>query len=539
MKKITLLVCVIAISMTMKAQSLETGKQHYYYQRYQSAENFFQEQLKQQPGNAEAWLWLVKSFTAQKKNKLAAERFAQAPAGMEGDPYFMLVKGTVQLLNNKLAESKQSFDQAIDETKGKNATIMGLIAEAHIDADNGDANYALEVLDRAIKRDKNNAALYTLKGNYYRKMHNGSEAFRNFSYAVDKEKKHAEALYQLGRIFQTQKNESMYLDYFNQAVAADEKYAPALYELYRHYLYKEPTKAIEYFNRYSSLSDKTDMHEYAVADLMYLTKKYNEAIEKGKQLLTREGVPPRIYKLVAYSYAELKDSAQALDFMQRYFVAGTDSDFIAKDYETTAELYQARGNSYDSVMAYYQKAVEATEDSSTHPAYYAKLATLAKNKQDYVKQAHWLGKYYWSKPDASNVDLFNWGVAAYRAEDYFQSDSAFAIYTGKYPEQAYGYYWRAMNNAAIDTAMAEGRAIPHYQKLIEVIGDDSLTANHKKWKMGAYTYLAAYETNTEKDYAEAIGYFGKILEMDPGNEDAIKYIAILEKNLAAKKEDTN
>ena len=57
--------------------------------------------------------------------------------------------------------------------------------------------------------------------------------------------------------------------------------------------------------------------------------------------------------------------------------------------------------------------------------------------------------------------------------------------------------------------------------------------------MGAYTYLAAYETNTEKDYAEAIGYFGKILEMDPGNEDAIKYIAILEKNLAAKKEDTN
>jgi tetratricopeptide (TPR) repeat protein len=190
-------------------------------------------------------------------------------------------------------------------------------------------------------------------------------------------------------------------------------------------------------------------------------------------------------------------------------------------------------------MAYYEKAVDATADSSVHFKYYAKLASLAKTQQDYIDQAKWLGKYYGSKPDASNVDLFNWGVAAYRAQDYLQSDSAFAIYTGKYPEQAYGYYWRALNNASIDTSMAEGRAIPHYQKLIEVIGDDSLTANHKKWKVDAYTYLAAYETNMEKDYQEAINYFSKILEMDPANEDAKKYIAILEKNLASKQEDTN
>jgi lipoprotein NlpI len=46
----------------------------------------------------------------------------------------------------------------------------------------------------------------------------------------------------------------------------------------------------------------------------------------------------------------------------------------------------------------------------------------------------------------------------------------------------------------------------------------------------AYGYLAAYEANTEKDYSEAIGYFEKILEVDPGNNDAEKYIAILEKN---------
>lgn len=539
MKKIALLVSTIAGALVLQAQSLDAGKKFFYYQRYQSAEVAFHDQLKQTPENAEAWLWLVKSYAAQNETRQAIDSFKLAPASLKEEPYYMLASGTVQLLNNNPAEARQLFEKAIDETKGKNATILGLVAEANVEAEKGDVNYAIEVIGRAIKRDKNNPALHTALGNAYRKLHNGSEAFKAFSQAVNKEDKYAEALYQLGQIFVTQKNAEMYLEYFNKAVAADKNYAPALYELYEHYLYREPVKAMEYFRQYAAVSDKTASHEYDMADLLYLTKSYNDAIVKGKHLLTWPDVPPRIYKLVAYSYAELKDSVKALDYMKQYFVAGSDSDFIAKDYETMGDLYVSLPNQEDSAMVYYQKAVEATADSSEHHKYYARLASLAKARQDYVQQAKWLGKYYNSRSDASNLDLFNWGVAAYRAQDYHQSDSAFALYTGKYPEQAFGYYWRALNNAAIDTAMTEGRAIPHYQKLIEVIGDDSVTANHRKWKMDAYTYLAAYETNTEKDYVEAISYFGKILEMDPNNEDAKKYIAILEKNLAATKEDSN
>ncbi|HEX6333600.1 MAG TPA: hypothetical protein VFZ78_05185, partial [Flavisolibacter sp.] len=57
--------------------------------------------------------------------------------------------------------------------------------------------------------------------------------------------------------------------------------------------------------------------------------------------------------------------------------------------------------------------------------------------------------------------------------------------------------------------------------------------NYKKWTIEAYGYLAAYEANTMKDYSEAIGYFEKLLEVDPGNESAKKYIEILEKDTAA------
>jgi tetratricopeptide (TPR) repeat protein len=107
----------------------------------------------------------------------------------------------------------------------------------------------------------------------------------------------------------------------------------------------------------------------------------------------------------------------------------------------------------------------------------------------------------------------------------------FGIYTEKYPDQGFGYYWRARSNAAIDTSLKEGLAIPYYQKLVTMIADDTLTSTNKKWMLEAYSYLAAYETNTEKDYKEAIGYFDRILEIDPQNDNAKKYISILQQNL--------
>ena len=50
--------------------------------------------------------------------------------------------------------------------------------------------------------------------------------------------------------------------------------------------------------------------------------------------------------------------------------------------------------------------------------------------------------------------------------------------------------------------------------------------------MEAYGYVAAYEANVEKDYDDAIEYFEKLLDLDPNNSDAKKYVEILKKNLA-------
>jgi cytochrome c-type biogenesis protein CcmH/NrfG len=67
--------------------------------------------------------------------------------------------------------------------------------------------------------------------------------------------------------------------------------------------------------------------------------------------------------------------------------------------------------------------------------------------------------------------------------------------------------------------------------LVEVLEKNPTDPNYKKWMVESFAYLAAYETNTQKDYAEAVSYFEKVLKVDPENADAKKYIDLLAKNL--------
>lgn len=538
MKKLFLLICLAIGFIPVGAQSTEHGKQYYYYQRYASAEGFFHNYLKLHPADGEAWLWLTKSYMQQDKLKEASDSLTLAPRSIIDDPYYLVARGIISLATKGTDDATQYFNRAIDLTRGRNAAIMNAIAAAQVDAGSGNAAYALEVLQKALKKDKNNAALHVTMGNVYRKMHDGTEAYKAYSDAIQKDKSNAEAYYQLGQIFLSQKNTDVYLENFKKAINADPDYAPAYYELYFHYRAIDPARAMQYFNQYVSLSDKSIQQDYALTDLLYLNKDYRNAISHARQLIDAEGdsVQPRLYKLIAYSFSESKDTASAILNMQQYFKAEHDSNFIVKDFEMLSELYAAQKGYEDSAIVYYQKAIGAARSPSTVYGYYKQLALLTGSVKDYEAQANWLRKYYINNNDAKNTDLFNWGIASYRARDYLQADSAFGLYAEKYPAQGFGYYWQARSNAAIDTLLTEGRAVPYYEKLIEVVNGDSATAGDKKWLIEAYTYLAAYETNIEQDYTGAKEYLDKIIELDPENGNAKKYIRMLENNMMKEEE---
>jgi tetratricopeptide (TPR) repeat protein len=517
----------------LSAQSVDEARKAIYYEQYDRAASIAGA-VTAKEANAEAAFLQVRAALLDKDMEQARSLVAALPAEVKESPWGSVAAGHLELATGNAAAAGTHFDKALDETREKNAEILLSIAQAHIDYKAGDAQRALALLGKAVRRDKRNPALHTAAGNAYRKLDNGTEAYKAYKEALSHDAKYAEALTEIGNIFVTQKNPDVYLNYFNEAVAADPGYAPAYYDLYLHYYFRDPAKATENFNQYVTHSDPSPEHDYLRTDLLYLTKQYDEAIRQATALVQKDpGAHPRLHKLIAYSHAELKDTAAALHHMQQYFALAPDTGFVLKDFETMGQLYASREDGKDSAIWYFTQALDYQKDSTELYAYYKKLADFHKEGKDFKGQAQWLGRYYTGNAKATNVDLFNWGIAAYRAEDFDQADTVFGTYIREYPEQGFGYYWRARANAARPDAMEQGLAVPHYEKLVAVIGDSTADETNRKWLVEAYGYLAAYETNVEKDYAGGISYFRRLLEVDPENKDARKYISILEKNMQA------
>ncbi|HEX6168760.1 MAG TPA: tetratricopeptide repeat protein [Chitinophagaceae bacterium] len=516
------------------AQDINEAEDLLYYEKFESAENLLNQLLEDNPENAEAWYLLSEAYHDGISRPGFKSGLQNAPGGIKDDPYYLVAMGITYLDESNVQEAEKYFEHALEKTKYKKREILLAVARAKIKAEKGDAGQAIELLNRAIKKDKHNAELYTELGKAYRKLNNGTEAFKAFRQAIETDKNFAEAYYLTGMIFRTQNNSDLYLEYFNKAIQADPKYAPAYYQLYYHYYFRNVNIAKEYLEKYIALSDHSAENDYDYTDILYLTKNYNQAIELAKRLIEidKDSTPARIYKLIAYSYQETDDHLNAFDYIHRYFDRAPDSILIARDFILLADLY-AEKQKNDSAMFFYKVGAELEGDSSSRIKYYKTIANLAKEQKDYSEAATWLGKYYTFNKKATNVDLFNWGLAWFQAGNFEKADSVFGFYSEKYPQQVFGYYWRGRSNAAIDSTMEQGLAIPHYMKVVE-IGEMDTTGNSKRQLIEAYGYLAGYEANESKNYIKAIEYFEKLLRLDPDNEQAKKYVQILKETLTKK-----
>ncbi len=538
MKKTILFIITTVAGLTLKSQTVDEGNRHLYYERYASAENTFQNVLEKDIENEAAWYGLVRALSLQEKDQQAAQVVYNAPPAVKDEPLFMAANGYALMGLNKKDSAKILFDEALDKTKHKNVGVLLAVAQAQVENKNGDLALAHELIEKALKKDKNNPAIHVLSGDAYLKQGNGSSAYEAYNKALGYNSNYAAANHKLGLIFLAQKSKNLYLDYFSKAVGSDAAYAPSLYQLYAYHFYYDPAQAMNYFNQYLAASDSTIQREYDLADMEYLNKDYTKALSTAGHILEvqKEKAKPRIFKLMAYSYAGLQDSAMASNYMHQYFTTEADSNFLAKDFELMADLSKAAGT--DSSNYYIMKAIALVKEPEAKYDYYKRLSNNAKAEKDYASQALWLEKYYTGNDKATNVDLFNWGLAHYLSSDYKKADSVFGVYVGKYPEQSFGYYWQARANVALDKDMKDGLAVPYYNKLVEVLAKDTSNSNYKKWMAEAFGYMAAYEANTQKDYKEAIGYFEKVLEVDPENESAKKYISILEKDIQSQQGDS-
>lgn len=547
MKKVALLTSLFLMFVScIKAQTIEDAKKHLYNERHESAKKTLQAIVKSENASPDAWYWLAEIHLL-KKDIAAAEKtlqegkayFNKNGYSVKNNPLVNIGWAHLSLDKNEIAAAKASIEETLKESKYKDASALHAAAKANIDSKNGDIKYAIELLEKAIKRDKKNAEIYVTLGDAYRKIIDGSNAIVNYRKALDINPAYAEAYYKAGRIYKSQKNIEIYLDRFTKAYDADSTYAPALYELYYHYFYRDLPKAEKLLNAYTKNADPVLQHEYMRTDLYYVMKKHKAAISGAESIFKTEGekTQPRLYKLLAYSYAALGDSATALEKVNLYFDKQKASEYVVKDFELKARLLEKLNPDKSVAIEWYKKALAVEKDQKEQLNYMSTLAELQQEIGNRDREAIWREKIYNTKEQPTNLDLYKWGLALYTDENYVKADSVFAVYESKYPEQVFGYLWRARCNALIDTSMEKGLAVPHYKKLIEIASKDA--AKNKSLLMSAYGYLGTYEANVIKDFVASISYFDKILSIEPGNSDASKYVEVLRKWIDAGKEDAN
>jgi hypothetical protein len=371
----------------------------------------------------------------------------------------------------------------------------------------------------------NDANTYLLMGDAYRKLVDGGNAVQSYEKAFAIDPTLAAAKYSIGKIYLTQQNYSFFTKYMQDALAADANYAPALFELYVYYYERDVNAAIDNFAKYKAVTDVTPEMGYEERSIDYAARKYQSAIDKSKAAIAAEGdkADPRNYKLIGYSYAELKDTANAKSYMDQYFAKQKEEGFVPKDYSFYAQLLARTKGSEAQAFAQFDKAIALDTLRSSKLKMMDEAARLGKAIGDCKQEAAWYKRIYQFDTAASNRDMYNWGYAEYTCENYDTSLAVFKQYQVKYPDEIYGYLWAMRSAQFLDSTFEKGLAASE----TEIFTVNATRIDSTKFKpqiIQGYKLLAQYHVNVKKDKDSGIVYLRKVLAIDPSDAQVPKIL---------------
>jgi tetratricopeptide (TPR) repeat protein len=364
----------------------------------------------------------------------------------------------------------------------------------------------------------------------------------NKALAIDP--KLAEAKYKMGKIYLTQNNKEQFLQDFEDAVAMDPAYAPAYFELFYYWYFRDVNKAAPYLDKFAANTDPGADLDIMRLDFLYSSGKFADARDKAKAMIGSLGdkAEPRLYKMVAYTCDTLGDYSCAIQYITTYFQKQDPGAVVPKDFEEKGHIESKSTDSTVVLSAFadYEKAIAMDTLPEDKALFLNEANALAKKINNKQAIAELAGFVYMSKKDPSQNDVYNWGFANYSAGNFKTADSIFCgIYETKYPNEIFGYLWCMRSKVAEDDSLgSQGLAIDAYQKFaeraraIDSAAHAAGAADSNRWKNSiivAYSQLASYYNNIKKDKEQAILWLSKILEVDPTNPDAPKFIEILKR----------
>ena len=517
-KKILIICSLFLFTAAGMAQNFTSGKKLLAAEKYPEALAFFKTFLNGDTKD-EANFYIGQVYFQQGKLDSAKYYYNE---GFKADPDDALnVAGLVKVAvaENNAAEAEKKQAEALD-IDDENAEVYTTLAEAYSSGKNNNADKAIEFLNKAIKLKPKNADTYLTLGKVYMSKSNGTEAIKNFQQAISLDPGNADAMTQKAKVYILINNFADAISLLEEAVKADPDYAPAYLELAElNYNLKDFTKASNYYSNYLEKSSPDNDKQKRFAQILYMNKEYEKAVEVLKGVVAADPENPTAYRILAYSYKKLDDSVNSMVNFEKLFKA-KDAEPQVVDYENYSELLTRAGE--DSLaIEYLYKIVEL---DSTRQDVYAKMMPL------YYKARNWNGiiTALNKKSELNAQELFDLGKAYQFAKDSVMADTTFGRLIAAKPDISLGYLWRARIKSTMDPESTAGLAKPFYEKVVEI--DSADPEKYKSDLIEAYSYLGYY--NLIKDnYKESYDYYSKLLTLEPTNETALKVIAELKKKI--------
>ncbi|MEO5783310.1 MAG: hypothetical protein ABIQ07_08575, partial [Ginsengibacter sp.] len=356
----------------------------------------------------------------------------------------------------------------------------------------------------------------------YRKMTDGANAQLSYQSALAADPNYARASFMIGRLYQTQgfSQEQYYMKYYNEAISKDPKFAPVYYWLYDYYYQRDVNKSRGYLDQYIAVADADSKNCYYQASILYAGKQYQQAVSKSNECITAGGPNAylKLYGLKAFAYEKLGDSANAKTFFETYFQKQKPENLLSGDYATYGKVLLKFPGNEATAATYIDKAIALDTLEANKIEYITSVANNYLAAKNYNEAAKWYTRLLTIKKNVTKTDLYNAGINYYTGGNYKTSDSVFALYQQKFPDDVLGYYYGAIAKANMDSTSALGLAMTDYQKLIEVAAKLPDTTRAKQLQITGYRYMINYYYSVKKDYTTTLSYIDKILEIDPTNE---------------------
>ena len=180
LKPVLLFFAVLFLCGALKAQTLDEGKKFMYYERYKSAKSVFEKLVAANPNNTDAVYWLGQSMILPDENKdiEGAKALYQKTLMNNSNSALLLAgMGHIALLEGNTQDARNRFETAISISLGKNKDVLNAVGFANVQADKGDADYAVEKLKQATELKKmTDPDVWANLGDAYKKLTQGGPA---------------------------------------------------------------------------------------------------------------------------------------------------------------------------------------------------------------------------------------------------------------------------------------------------------------------------------------------------------------------------